>query len=225
MTRSLLINSVAVAAFIIGLVLLSGKAEINLQHHLNLPTEFSNRSTVESHYKNIFHVGGKIIHIRLSNQIKGPDSVKDIARELQEATKNDTVIIHVVGIGGEVNTTLYLINNIKATKAHTIMVVEGPSYSGHAYIAAAGNELHMLPYSFLMYHTSSGYGFDCSKEKGMDRTVPNSEHCQAHLDTHMATVNSYLDSINFLTVLEKLLIQTGHDVYITAEEYNKRTGG
>jgi hypothetical protein len=229
MKSSILANSVAVAAIIMASVLLSGKAEINLQHHMNLPAEMSNKNTIEvTHPRHFFNdwfgIGGAQIDIRLSNEIKGTDTVKDIGRVLQEAKEGDTVIIHIVGVGGQVDTVMYLINNIKATKAHTIMMVEGPSYSGHAYIAAAGNELHMLPYSFLMYHTSSGYGTDCSKQKGTDRTVPNSEHCQAFMDTHLYEVKSYLDSIFFLTKFEKLYIQTGHDVYITAEEYHKRTG-
>jgi len=229
MKSSILANSVAVAAIIMASVLLSGKAEINLQHHMNLPAEFSNKSTIEiTHNRHFFdswfNTGSKQIDIRLSNEIKGTDTVKDIARVLQEATEKDTVIFHIVGIGGEVDTVMYLINNIKTTKAHTIMIVEGPSYSGHAYIAASGDELHMMPYSFLMYHTSSGYGTDCSKKTGTDRTVPNSEHCQAFMDTHLFEVNSYLDSIYFLTRLEKIYIETGHDVYITAEEYHKRTG-
>lgn len=224
MKSSILANSVAVAAIIMASVLLSGKAEINLQHHMNLPAEFTNKNTIEVTYKNFLHIGGRQIDIRLSNEIKGPDSVKDIARVLQEAKSNDTVIVHIVGVGGQVDTVMYLINNIKSTKAHTIMSVEGPSYSGHAYIAAAGDELHMMPYSFLMYHTSSGYGTDCSKQKGKDRTVPNSEHCQAFMDTHLSEVNNYLDSIYFLMPLEKIAIKTGHDIYITSEEYSKRTG-
>lgn len=221
--RSILANSAAIAAIIMALVLLSGKAEINLQHHLNLPAELANKSTIEVVYPHFFSTR-KVVHIRVSSEFKGTDTVKDIARALQEAQSKDTVVFHIVGVGGRVDTVMYLISSVRATLAHTIMIVEGPSYSGHAYLAAAGDELHILSYGFLMYHTSSGYGEKCKKEKGNDRTVPNSEHCLAFMSNHLKEVNRYLNSISFLTEQEKVRIETGHDVYITAAEYHKRTG-
>lgn len=225
MKNSFLINSAALAALIMAGALLSGKVEINLQHHAHLPTEFSNKSTIEvttprGIFDNWFNTH-RVIHIRTSSEFKGTDTVKDIAKILQEADSNDIVIFHIVGVGGQVDTVMYLINNIKASKAKVIMSVEGPSYSGHAYLATVGDELIMMTNSYLMFHTSSGYGTDCSKATGYDRTVPNTEHCQDFMDNHLYLANKMIDGIKILTPYEKERIKTGHDVYITADDYNK----
>lgn len=165
----------------------------------------------------------KIYEITLGDEIKDQDPiVKEAIKVLQHANSGDTVIFHISGYGGDLQTAIWLINNIKITKAHTIMSVEGPSYSAHAYIAASGNELKIAPYTYLMFHTSSGYGIDCSVQTGTDRTVSNVEHCEAMLKYHLGLTNQYIDSISFLTPAEKDRIETGHDVYITSGDYYAR---
>lgn len=228
MKSTLVANSVAVAAIIMATVLLSGKAEINLQHHLNLPAELANKNTIEvttprGFWDNPFN-NHRVIHVRLNSEIKNREQLRDVTRVLQEADSNDTVIFHIAGNGGEVDSWLYLFNNIKNTKAHTVSIVESPSYSGHAYLAAQTDELYVQGYSYLMFHTSSAYGHDCAKEKGKDRTVPNSEHCAAMLKNHLYETDKMIESVYFLTENEKKRLKTGHDIYVTAEEYSKRTG-
>ncbi len=228
MKSKVIVSSVVVAAAIMASALLSGKIEINLQHHLSLPAEFSNKAAIEVTEKRSFFADyfnpERVIHVRVGAEFKGIDSVREIGRILQDADENDTVIFHIAGNGGEVDTVMYLISNVKASKARTVMIVEGPSYSGHAYLAAAGDELRVLQYGFMMFHTSSAYGKDCSKEKGFDRTVPNKIHCQAFLDNHLKETTAFLNTVTFLTTLEKELIESGYDVYITSQEYHKRTG-
>jgi len=126
------------------------------------------------------------------------------------------------GYGGEGFTMFQLINDIKKSKAYTVMIVEAPVFSAHAYLATSGRELIMLPYSFLMFHTMSGYGKDCTLEEGTDRTVSNVEHCQALMDTMNNLDNSFISDTPILTAEEKVQIMTGHDVYITPEVYKER---
>jgi ATP-dependent protease ClpP protease subunit len=213
------------AALIMGSVLLSGFSTVNMVHHEVLPQVFAEQQIVTINPREGLYrlVGAKIIDIRIKSIIEEQDTVRAIVKALQEASRFDVVKFHIAGVGGEVDTVLNLINNVKATKAHVIMIVEAPSYSGHAYLALFGDELIMRPYSSLMFHTSSLYGYDCSQETGIDRTVLNSEHCQALYDAHIYLMNELIKSAPYLTLEQKISIMTGHDVFIQSDEFNKRT--
>jgi ATP-dependent protease ClpP protease subunit len=218
------------SALLVSSVLLSGHIAININHHISLPSELSSMDTVTVTDHRLAYALGQseyrqVVDIRLGDVIRDEFLYKDVTKALQEASNKDEVIFHIAGYGGEVDTVFELINNVKETKAHTVMIVEAPSYSGHAYLATAGNELRMLPYTFLMFHTSSGYGQDCNQATGTDRTVSNVEHCMAFMKTHLYEVNTYLNSVTFLTANEKYQLSIGHDVYITSTEYYSRLNG
>lgn len=177
------------------------------------------------------------IDVRYVSEIKGYDENQGVAKILQEAKSNDVIRFHIAGYGGEVDTVYYLIDNIKQSKAKVIMIVEAPSYSGHAYLATQGSKLVMAPYSLLMFHIDSAYNIDCSQPivknpedkedtgydpKGKDRGITNQESCQNLKDQKLIMINKLINNISFLTQKEKQDIEQGKEVYITADEYNKR---
>lgn len=168
---------------------------------------------------------GTIYDVFLDSQIGDPNTVEDIVNIYSTAKSGDTIIAHVSGPGGSVDTVFMIVNAIKTSKAHTIMIVEAPSYSGDAYIATQGNELFMKPYTYLMFHTSSALDIDCDSLIGLDRGVPLSEHCKVFKTTHLYEIDKLLDSISILTTAEKAYLKTGHDVYITSDEYANRLKG
>jgi ATP-dependent protease ClpP protease subunit len=192
---------------------------MNIIHHEEIPVQLIENQVITYTKQSIF---GDKIDIRMDSEIKGHETVRNIIKVLQEAKPSDKIIFHLAGYGGEVEVVEDIINNIKVSKAHVIMQVEAPVYSGHAYLALSGDELIMLPYSYLMLHTSSGYGSDCSKETGTDRTVSNVEHCEAGLKAHLDLINKVLNELPFLTSDEKARIMTGHDFYMTSDEYKRR---
>lgn len=204
-------------------ILVLGLGTLNIEHHLNLPKVTT--TNVESHYNvsNKFPFIGKTYDVILKSEIKTQEEFMYLLDILHNASKTDTVIFHIAGYGGDGQTMDVLINNIKTTKAHTIMIVEGPSYSAHAFLAVSGDELLMREYSFLMFHTVSLYGFDCSVIPGLDRTRPVSEKCEQMMTAIIDESNRLIDSIAFLTLEEKENLKTGYDVYITSHEYWERT--
>jgi ATP-dependent protease ClpP protease subunit len=212
------IHPAIVAALIMGTVLISGQGQMNIVHHEVLPQVLAEQQIITIK-RGLFT---DRVDIRLPSEIKGHESVRAVIKVLQEATTGDVIVFHLAGFGGEVETVFDLINNVHASKAHVIMSVEAPVYSGHAYLAVNGDELIMLPYSSLMFHTSSALGTDCTLETGTDRTVSNVEHCQSYLNNHFYLINKAIILAPVLTPLEKGQIISGHDVYITADEYNKR---
>jgi ATP-dependent protease ClpP protease subunit len=210
------VSGIVIVGIIIASVLISGKVDLHFNHHLSLPK-------VNQHLIKTTGLIFKTTHIHVSNEFRNTDSVREIVKVLQEANKTDTIIFHIAGIGGEVETVQYIINNVKESEAYIIMIVEAPSYSAHAYLAASGDKLKMLPGTYLMFHTSSAYGQDCKKYTGQDRKVSNMEHCERFMKAHLTLLHQFLKSISFLTLAEKQEITSGHSVYISAAEYNKRT--
>lgn len=219
------IHPAVCAAAIMATVLLSGMGKMNLIHHEEVPPQLLENQVVTITPNHFF---GKTIDIRMDSEITSDESVRPIIKALQEASWDDTVIMHMAGFGGEVETVENIINNMHASKAHVVVIVEAPVYSGHAYISASGDEIIMRPFTYMMFHTSSGYGTDCTKESkdydpnGTDRTVSNIEHCQVGLDAHLALVQKVLASFKILTPAELQSIETGHDLYLTSDEINKR---
>ncbi len=229
--------TILLAALVVVCTLVSGKVDINIEHHLNAPKELANPNEVV--YTNLYvqhlfkqSLYKRQIDITLGDVVKGHYPVREVVDALQTAQKTDHIIFHIAGYGGVVDSTLLIINSILNTKAFTTMSVESPSFSGHAYIAVSGNELFMSKYSYIMFHTSSGYGMDCNKKRPpgtngkddpgydpeeLDRTVPNKEHCQVLSKAHINTVNKFLDSVIYLTRDEKEMIKKGHDVIINSD--------
>lgn len=209
-------------ALIALLSLILGLPTVHFQHHLNLPDfdkdKISSKEVLDLTYP-FYH---KETDIRLKTEIKGNATQRDVYRILNEAKDGDKVTFHLGGYGGDGFTMFQLINDIKTSKAYIKMIVESPVFSAHAYLATAGRELVMLPYSFLMFHTMSGYGTDCSKAVGTDRTVSNVEHCQASQDALDALSLKFITETPVMTMDEKLKVLTGHDVYISADVYNER---
>lgn len=213
--------------FLVLLALCFSLPGVNFYHHLSLPE-------LDVHKITIHHTGflwlNKTIDIRLNDEIKGSNSYKDVGQLLEDASSGDIIIFHLAGYGGDGQGLENLVNQLTLTKAYVIMSVEAPVYSAHAYLAVFGNELRMAPFSFLMFHTSSIYGINCSlpnplnenNPTGTDRTVSNQEHCQAMYDTSMKLFAYMLSQISLLTADEKQAISTGHDVYLLSGDVKQR---
>lgn len=202
---------------------------INIYHHLSLPDVDKYRISSHEHlgfnYKKMQVYIYKTTDITLNDEIKSMNTYKDAIRVLQEAEKGDIVTFHLFGYGGRSDATELLINNIRASKAHVKMRVESSVYSAHAYIAAYGDELEMLPFSFLMYHSSSLKNVKCAESEGEDRGVSNVEHCVEYIAANQTVDDKMINGIWFLTDKERNLINTGHDVYIQSDDYSRRKVG
>ena len=220
MSIEIKVHPAIIAACIMGTVLVSGLGKMNIIHHEEVPFQLiENQVVIISK-----HWYGDKVDIRMDSEIDSQESVRAIIKVLQEAGRLDTITFHLAGYGGNVETVFNLIDNVQSCLGRVIMIVEAPVYSGHAYLALAGDRLVMRPYSSLMLHTSSAYGEDCSKQDGYDRKVSNTEHCYAFMDTHFKLINKFLLSIDYkvMSIEEKSAVMNGHDFYLTADEYNQR---
>jgi ATP-dependent protease ClpP protease subunit len=204
-------------------ILVLGLISLNFYHHIVLPdvmfkTHIIKTSFYNTSYPFIHHE----VDIQLSQEIKGYDSIHRVEQELQGASKGDLIKFHLTGYGGEVNTVLALINNIKASNALVEMDVEAPVYSGHAYLALSGDRLVMSNNSYLMLHTSSGMNEDCSAATGSDRAETNIVHCENMKKADFLIINSIISNLPILTAEEKVSVMLGHDLYLDSSVVKAR---
>lgn len=165
---------------------------------------------------------GTTYNIRLGNELGDADSIAPEITTVEQAGIFDTVVFHIEGYGGDVDGLIALINAIKLSKAHVVMSVEGPSYSAYAVLATQGDELRMSQNSFLMFHTSSLVNYNCANQTGEDRGVSNVTHCEGYYNANMSLWYKILDSIKILSSSDIFAIESGHDVYLTADQVNAR---
>lgn len=85
-----------------------------------------------------------------------PQYYTELYYTLRTATDTDLIYIHLNSPGGDFNTGLQIINNIAASEAKVVTVLEARAYSMAAMIFFSGDELYVHDNCQLMLHTYSG---------------------------------------------------------------------
>ena len=93
----------------------------------------------------------------LCGEIVEPQLYTEMFYTLRTASDTDLVYLHLNSSGGDFNTGLQIINNILASNAHVVTILEARAYSMAALIFLAGDELIVHDNCQLMFHTYSGY--------------------------------------------------------------------
>lgn len=195
----------------------------NLYHHLVLPDISLNK--VENHL--FANTTIPFLHeeydITLTNTISDwASTYNNVSKALREAKKGDVVTIHLAGFGGSVQEVSVLLNEMTTSRALVVTVAEGPVYSGHAYLLLAGDIVIVKPYSFVMMHASSVLDMDCTKATGLDRGQSAEDKCNQFKDAAVYQNKTVLFALHYLTPAEKVDIMNGYDLYIQADEMNRR---
>lgn len=209
-------------AIIIGSILLSNRAGINLHHEHKMPVFNTNLMTCSGFFK-------ETCHIRLTTQISNPENYQTILDKISTADEGDVFVFHLIGNGGRVDTVIQFYNVIKNSKAKVIMIVEGDVYSGHALIAAMGDELIVGDNVLFLVHTTSAYGIykeHCKKNfKGKkDRDQSAYDKCMNYYEQHIIQTNSLIIKLysKYMTPEQLARAISGYDVIITGEDIKKR---
>lgn len=85
-----------------------------------------------------------------------PQYYTELYYTLRTAAETDLIYIHLNSPGGDYNTGLQIINNITASEAQVVTVLEARAYSMAAMIFLSGDELYVHDNCQLMLHTYSG---------------------------------------------------------------------
>jgi len=95
------------------------------------------------------------ISFYLSGEIGAPIHYTDLLYTLRSTSESDIIFLHLNTQGGNFDTGLQIINNIAASPAHVITILEARAYSMGALIFLAGDELIVHDTCQLMFHNYS----------------------------------------------------------------------
>ena len=93
----------------------------------------------------------------LCGEILEPQHYTELFYTLRTANHTDLIYLHINSSGGDFNTGLQIINNIIASEAHVVTILEARAYSMAALIFLAGDKLIVHDNCQLMFHIYSGY--------------------------------------------------------------------
>lgn len=96
------------------------------------------------------------ISFYISGTIQQSHYYTDLFYTLRTATEHDLIYLHLNTSGGDFDTGLQIINNMLASQAHVVTVLEARAYSMGAFIFLAGDELAVHDNCQLLFHMYSG---------------------------------------------------------------------
>ncbi|PKO48871.1 MAG: Clp protease [Betaproteobacteria bacterium HGW-Betaproteobacteria-4] len=148
----------------------------------------------------------------LCGDIHEPQYYTELFYTLRSAAETDLVYIHLNSSGGDFNTGLQIINNVRASNARVVTILEARAYSMAALIFLSGDELVVHDNCQLMFHIYSGIFAGKGNEHQAEVLA---------LGNWFEKVMSRLCS-PFLTETEIANILKGADLWMDSDEIHRR---
>ena len=148
----------------------------------------------------------------LCGEIHEPQYYTELFYTLRSAAETDLVYIHLNSSGGDFNTGLQIINNVRASNARVVTILEARAYSMAALIFLSGDELVVHDNCQLMFHIYSGIFAGKGNEQQAEVLA---------VGNWFEKVMSRLCS-PFLTEAEIANILKGADLWMDSDEIRRR---
>ncbi|PKO40271.1 MAG: Clp protease [Betaproteobacteria bacterium HGW-Betaproteobacteria-6] len=148
----------------------------------------------------------------LCGELREPQYYTELFHTLRSAAETDLVYIHLNSSGGDFNTGLQIINNVRASNARVVTILEARAYSMAALIFLAGDELVVHDNCQLMFHIYSGIFAGKGNEQQAEVLA---------VGNWFEKVMSRLCS-PFLTETEIANILKGADLWMDSDEIHRR---
>lgn len=148
----------------------------------------------------------------LCGEIREPHYYTELFYTLRTAAETDLVYLHLNSSGGDFNTGLQIINNILASNARVVTILEARAYSMAALIFLCGDELIVHDNCQLMFHIYSGIFAGKGNEQ----------------QAEVAAIGSWFEKVMsrlcspFLTDGEIAGILKGADLWMDSDEIRRR---
>lgn len=158
------------------------------------------------------HTALRQVSFYLSGLIEQAPLYNELFYTLRSAADTDLIYLHLNTSGGDFDTGLQIINNMRASAAHVVTVLEARAYSMGAFIFLAGDELLVHDNCQLLFHSYSGY----FTGKGSDQQAQT-----------MAVANWFAKFMErtcqpFLSQREIKGILKGSDLWMDSDEIRRR---
>lgn len=148
----------------------------------------------------------------LCGEIAEPQHYTELFHTLRTASTTDLIYLHLNSPGGDLDTGLQIMNNMRASQARIVTVLEARAYSMAALIFLCGDDLLVHDNCQLMFHTYSGNFAGKGNEQQAE--VDAVSHWFEKIMTRICTP--------FLTTTEVEKILKGADVWMDSDEIRRR---
>ena len=148
----------------------------------------------------------------LCGDILEPQYYTELFYTLRTASNSDLIYLHINSSGGDFNTGLQIINNIVASEARVVTILEARAYSMAALIFLSGDKLVVHDNCQLMFHIYSGYFAGKGNEQQAEVIAVSN-----WFEKVMARI-----CIPFLSEAEVSRILKGSDVWMDSDEITRR---
>lgn len=148
----------------------------------------------------------------LCGEILAPQYYTELFYTLRTASDTDLIYLHLNSSGGDFDTGLQIINNMVASDARIVTVLEARAYSMAAFIFLAGDELIVHDNCQLMFHIYSGNFAGKGNEQ----------------QAQVAALASWFEKVMnricspFLTASEVEKVINGGDLWMDSDEIRRR---
>ncbi len=154
----------------------------------------------------------KKYNIFLDSDIGEPSDYRDFLTILFNSSNVDEIHIYINCFGGNLDTTLSLVEGIKSSPAKVTAILMGPCHSAASIIALNCDEIVILDNAYAMIHTAS---------MGYSGNVGN---IKSHTDFAVNQIEKLITSTyeGFLTPEELDKVKSGSELWFNAKELRKR---
>lgn len=169
------------------------------------------QQSVWEHYVPVVKKDSRI-DVFLTADIETPNNYDELCYELNKATSDTIITIHLNTYGGVLDTAKRIHNAMKSSEAHVVVKCSGSVISAGTIIAMAADELIMEPFVAFMIHYYSGGNVG----KGHELKA-----AQAFTDKNLPEYYKYVYN-KFLTEDEITSVVDGKDLWMGSEEVIER---
>lgn len=154
----------------------------------------------------------KITHFYISGVIGDPIEYIDMIHKVSNALADETIILHINTVGGNLATGVQIINAMKYSQAHIACSLEGEAHSLGSLIFLAADEFLTHDNAIMMIHNYSGGVFGKGNEQVSELEATVKWFNQLAADIY----------IPFLSESELANILKGEDKWLLGDEIRKR---
>ncbi len=148
----------------------------------------------------------------IDEEIGEPKKYRDLIASLYSAGSNDVFNIMINSPGGNLSTTMAIIEAIKQTPAMVVGVINGECFSAASFLALSCNHIVVTDNAHMLAHTAS-YG-----------TGGNAGMIQKHVDFSTKHIHKLLDTVyeGFLSNVELKEMKMGVELWFDSTQIKKR---
>jgi ATP-dependent protease ClpP protease subunit len=154
----------------------------------------------------------KVLDFYLTEEIGPAQQYETWFQAIRAAEPGDQVVIHINSYGGDLNTTIQLLQCINESQATILVSLEGRCYSAATMVFLACDSYQIAPYSSMMIHNFSGGTFGKGNEM------------QAQVEFEKTWFSEMAKNVysDFLTPEEINDVLRGVDIWLTPDEVHER---